>query len=273
MGLRSIANASIAFGLVRIPVRVHSAVEAGEAITFNLLHADCGARLRQQYVCTKDGLTVDRDRQVKGYEFTRGAFVTFTHDELEALAERSNRTIAIAEFVDGPTVPLEHVDRCYYLSPDQGADRAYRLLVATLASTGRAAIGQYAVRGKLHLIMLTAADGRLLMTQLHYAADVRPITDADAPEGEISADELRLAKRLSEQLRRSGRFDASRYHDSARDRLRAEIQAKIEGREIVAAPAPAEPAPTVDLLEALRASLAAVTGSPAPRRRRVGVTR
>lgn len=265
MGLRSIANASIAFGLVRVPVHVHSAVESSESISFNLLHAGCGGRLRQQYVCSKDGIAVERDQQVKGYEFAKGAFVTFTHDELEALAEQSDRTIAIAEFIDDPALSLAHVDRCFFLSPDQGGERAYRLLVATMIDTGRAAIAQYSVRGKRHLVMLTVSHERLLMVQLHYGRDVRSIVDVPLEDDvELTADELRLAKRLSAQLRRSGKFDARAYYDTTNDRMRAQIQEKIDGREIVASPAPAEPAPTVDLLEALRASVA----DPRPVRRR-----
>jgi DNA end-binding protein Ku len=270
MTLRSIANATIKLGLVRIPVRVHAATEAAEEIKFNLLHADCGGRLRQQYVCAKDGLAVERDQAVRGYEFMKGHYVTFTAEEQKALEETSTQTIALADFVDEPLESLAYVERCYFLTPDKGADRAYRLLVAALDDTGRAAIGQFASRGKMHLVMLTPSHGRLLMVQLHYAPEVRSIQDVELEYDEVDREELHLVKQLMSRMRRRG-FDLRPYRDSSKDRVRAQIQRKIDGQEITVEPPADETAPIANLLEALRASLAAA--EPRPRRRTVGVTR
>jgi DNA end-binding protein Ku len=265
MGLRSIASASIALGLVRVPVRVHAAAESAESIKFNLFHASCNSRLKQQYVCTKDGEVVERDEQVKGHEFMKGHYVTFTAAEMEALEQQPTSTIAISEFVDKlPSLAL--IDRCYYLSPDKGADRGYRLLVAAMIETGLSAIGQYAARGKLYLVMLTVSNERLLMAQLHYAPEVRPIDDVEVADVEIGDQELQMAKQLTKRLRRRGAFDPRSYRDTTKDRLREQIQRKIDGQDVVAVPKVDEPEATVDLLEALRASVAAA-GPAEPRRR------
>jgi len=255
MALRSIANATILFGMVRIPVRVHAAIESSEQISFNLLHANCGSRLRQQYVCINENVVVDRDATVKGYEVQKGQYVTLTQEEQKALEDESTATIAIAELTD-PFPAITYLDRCYFLGPDKGADRAYKLLVAALSETGCGAIARYSARGKQYLVMLTISRGRLLMLQLHYADEVRSIDDVELGEtAEFGAEELRLVKRLARKLRRRGVFDISQYRDEVKERLRAQIQRKIDGQEIIAAPTADAPAPIVDLLEALKQSI------------------
>src|SRR6478672_4207340 len=157
MPARSIATATISFGLVSVPVNIYSSAESKASVSFNMLHKKCGSRLKQQYICTKDGETVSRDDTVKGYEYSKDQYVILTPEELKALEEKATSVIDVVEFVPLSTVDREYVDKVYYLGPDKGGDRAYRLLAAALADTGRAALGQYAARGQ-QLIDQTSTD-------------------------------------------------------------------------------------------------------------------
>jgi DNA end-binding protein Ku len=202
---------------------------------------------------------VDGNEMVRGYEFQKGSFVTFTADEYKALGVESDATIAITEFLDDAMPLVTHIDRSYFLGPDKGGDRAYRLLVAALLETGRAAIARYAVRGKMHLVLLAPSEQRLLMVQLHYADEVRSIKDVPLEPTELDEDELELAKLLTGKLRasrkRRGVANLTGYRDEVKDRVRAQIDRKIAGQEIVAAPRTDGAAPILDLEQALKASL------------------
>src|SRR5512138_375255 len=151
---RAIGSAMISFGLVSVPVTLYSTSESAASVSFNLLHRACGSRLKQQYVCPTDNAVVERDDMAKGYEFAKGQFVLFSPDELKALDEQANNTIEIAEFVPLDRVERLYLDKAYYLAPDKGGDRAYHLLSRALAETGRAALGQYAARGKQQLVLV-----------------------------------------------------------------------------------------------------------------------
>ena len=164
MPARSIGTATISFGLVSVPVSIYSASESKASVSFNMLHKKCGSRLKQQYICPKDNNeVVTRDDTVKGYEYAKDQYVVLTAEELKALEEKATSTIDVLEFVPLATVDREYMDKVYYLGPDKGGDRAYRLLAAALKETGRAALGQYAARGQQHLVLLRPRNGVLVM--------------------------------------------------------------------------------------------------------------
>ena len=139
MPARSIGTATISFGLVSVPVSIYSSSESKASVSFNMLHKKCGSRLKQQYLCTKDNEVVTRDDTVKGYEFAKDQYVVLTPEELKALEEKATSTIDVVEFVPLANVDREYLEKVYYLGPDKGGDRAYRLLAAALKETGRAA--------------------------------------------------------------------------------------------------------------------------------------
>jgi DNA end-binding protein Ku len=254
MPARAIGTATISFGLVSVPVSLFSAAESKANISFNLLHKKDGARLKQQYICTKDNEIVTRDQMVKGYEFSKDHYVILTPEELKALEEKATNTIDITEFVPLAKVDREYLDKTYYLGPDKGGDRAYRLLTAALDETGRAALGQYASRGQQHLVLLRPLNGVLVMEQLHYADELRPTTQVEVPEGAVKPAELNLAKQLIEQSA-SDEFVPEKYKDTVRERQLEAIEAKVQGQEITEE-APAERGgKIIDLMEALKASL------------------
>ncbi|MDQ6634606.1 MAG: Ku protein [Gemmatimonadota bacterium] len=259
MPARSIGNATISFGLVSVPVNLYSSCESKSSVSFNMLHKKCGSRLKQQYTCPKDNEVVTRDETVKGYEFAKDQYVVLSVEELKALEEKATGMIDVLEFVPLATVDREYLEKVYYLGPDKGGDRAYRLLCAALLDTGRAALGQYAARGQQHLVLLRPLNGVLVMEQLHYADEVRPTTEVTIPEGEVKPAELALAKQLIEQTANDG-FEPQKYKDTVRERVLETIQRKIDGQDITSPDvAPDGGGKIIDLMEALKASLAATT--------------
>ncbi|MGH7568895.1 MAG: Ku protein [Gemmatimonadales bacterium] len=254
MSAHAIGSATISFGLVSVPVKLFSSGEASTAVSFNWLHKECGSRLKQQYVCSKDGEKVEKDDMVKGYEFSKGQYVIFTPEELKALEERATGAIDITEFVDGASVDRIYVDRNYYLGPDKGGERAYRLLGEALKKTGRVAIGQYAARGKQYVISVRPKGSALVMEQLRYANEVRPVAEVPVPDLELKKAELDLAIQLINQAA-SDAFRPEAYEDNVRKRILEQIQRKVEGQEITEEPTEAPKTQIIDLMEALKASL------------------
>jgi DNA end-binding protein Ku len=254
---RAIAGATISFGLVSIPVRLYPATQASAGVSFNLLHSKCGSRLKQQYICPHDNEVVSRDDMVKGYEFAKDQYVTFTPEELKALEEKATQSVDIAEFVPLAKIDPVYFDRPYYLAPEKGGEKAYRLLTEAMQESGRAALARYAARGKQYLVMLRpSVDGQgLVLQELLYADEVRPIADVPLPTAEVREPELKLARQLIDQISRET-FDPTQYHDDVRERIQADIERKVQGQDITASEEAApEPARIIDLMEALKASL------------------
>lgn len=265
MSARSIATGTISFGLVSIPVKLYPATQSQSAISFNMLHDKCGSRLKQQYVCPKDGEIVPRENMVKGYEFAKDRYVQFTPEELKALEEKATQSIDIAEFVPTEKIDPTYFDKPYYLGPEKGADRAYRLLSHAMKTTGRTALARYAARGKQYIVQLRPIDGGgLVMQQLMYADEVRPFSEVPFEEGEVKESELNLAKQIIGQIS-VDEFKPEKYEDEVKKRVQAQIDRKVAGQEIELAP-PEQPASQIiDLMEALKQSLAAKGHVPQPK--------
>ena len=257
MPARSIASGTISFGLVSIPVKLFSATQSSAAISFNLLHSKCSGRLKQQYICPReDNVVVPREEMVKGYEFAKDRYVTFTPEELKALEEKSTQQIEIAEFVPADKIDPIYLDKPYYLGPEKGADRAYRLLAEAMRRSGRTALARYAARGKQYLVQLRPLpEGGLVMQTLLYADEVRPFSEVEYEKGEVKEQELALAQQIIQQIS-TDEFKPEKFEDDVKKRIEAQIQRKVEGQEIQVEP---EKPPTqiIDLMEALKASLAA----------------
>lgn len=255
MAARPNASASISFGLVSVPVQLYPASESSADVHFHMVNPKTGARVKQQLVDAKTGEAVDRTETVKGYEFSKGQYVTFTKDEIKALEQKKTESIDIQEFVPMDQVDRLYFDRAYFLGPGKGGDKAYRLLAEALRKTKLAAIAQYAARGKAYLVMLRPHENGMVMEQLHYHDEVRDIKDVPIPEGEVKPAELNLAVQLIEQAR-SDEFRPQKYHDTVRERMLEQIQAKVAGEEITAEPTQEPETQIIDLMAALKASLA-----------------
>jgi DNA end-binding protein Ku len=268
---RSIASATISFGMVAIPVDLYPATQTSGGISFNLLHKACGSRLKQQYVCIKEGVTVERADMVKGYEFAEDRYVTFTKEELQALEEPPTQMIEILEFVGAQAIDPLYYDKAYYLAPGKGGAKPYALLRQAMQQTQRVGLGKWAARGKQYIVQVRPADDGIVLQQLLHADEVRSIAELGIDRAEVREPELKLAIQLIEQIS-SEKFDPSHYEDEEKKRIEAAIQRKIEGQEIaVAAEEGAGGAQIIDLMEALRASLEkgakpAVAEKPAERK-------
>ena len=255
MAARSIGSLTISFGLVAIPVKLYSATQSGNSISFNLLHKDCGSRLRQQYICQKEGVVVDRDAMVKGYEFAKDQYVQFSNEEIKQLEEVGTHSIDITEFVPIESIDPVYFDKTYYLAPDKGGAKPYALLNEALKETKRCAVARWAARGKSHLVALRPVGDVLTMQQLYFATEVRPATEMEVAKPDVKPQELKLARQLIDQ-QSANDFDPNAYTDDVRARVEAAIQKKVEGQEIsVSEMTPETGGKVIDLMEALRASL------------------
>ena len=255
MAARAIGSGTISFGLVNIPVKVYAATESAARISFHQLHDKCKGRLRQQMYCPVDDEVVPRDHIVKGYEFAKDQYVLFSAEELKAIEEESTKQMEISEFVPLSAVDPLYFEAGYYLGPDKGAERPYRLLAKALEESQHAAVARYANRGREDLVLIRPRDGGLVMEQLRYADELRNMSDVPLGTGDVKGAELQLARQLVTQLS-SETFDASKYQDRYRKRLQEIIEQKIKG-EPVTISTPEAPSPQViDLMEALKASLA-----------------
>jgi DNA end-binding protein Ku len=255
MAARATSSGTISFGLVSIPVKFYTAASSEQA-SFNMLHKKCGGRVKQQYICpTDNNEVVERTDMVKGYEYARGQYVQFTDEEIKALeAERSN-SIEIAEFVPIESVDFVQVEKTYYLGPDKGGDKAYRLLSESMTKKEMVAVGRWASRGKEQLVLIRpyGKDG-IILHQLYYATEVRAFDEIDTGATfKFSDKEHELAEKLIEQLSTES-FEPEKYSDSYSQRVDTAVQQKVEGKEITIAPE-APKAQIIDLFEALKKSL------------------
>ena len=263
MAARSTASVSISFGLVSIPVKVYSATESSKSISFNLLHKTCGSRLRQQYFCIKENVPVERDEMVKGYEFSKDQYVMFDPGELKALEEVGTHAVEITEFVPAYAIDPVYYDKAYYLTPDKGGAKPYALLVEALRRSERTALGRWAARGKQYIVQLRPVEDGLVMQQLLYAEEVRKLKDLDVPKTDVKETEIKLALQLIEQGAAED-FHPEAYKDDVKARIEEAVQKKVEGQEIAISEEPAEHGgKVIDLMEALRASLARKSPAPA----------
>jgi DNA end-binding protein Ku len=254
--MRTIWNGSINFGLVNIPIGLAVAQQRKDT-SFRTLHRECGTPIKQKRYCPFHERDVEADELVKGWEFAKGQFVMVEESDLEAVALQRSQSIDILRFVPIEQVDPIYFDRAYYLAPAdaEAQRRPYVLLLRAMQEAKMAAVGKFVLWGKENLCLIRPLGDSLALETLYYAEDVRAREEIDASVGEIDVKgpELDMARQLVESL--VGDFDPEEYENEYRNDLRAMLEAKLEGKEIVA-PEPAKEAPVVDLMEALKASVA-----------------
>jgi len=256
MAARSLASLSLSFGLVSIPVKVYSGTESSGTVSFNMLTKD-GSRVKQQYVSATDGKVVERADMIKGYEFEKDRFVTFTKEELKALEEGASHSVDIVAFIPERSVDPIYYDKAYLLAPDKRGAKPYTLLKDAMRKSGRCALATWSFKGKQVPVQIRPAEDGLVLQQLLYADEVRSLKDLDIEQASVSDAELQLALQIIDQIAEDT-YDPGRFHDSEKERVLAAIDAKIAGNQIVA-PQHVEPgagAQVIDLVAALKASLA-----------------
>lgn len=256
---RAMWSGAISFGLVSIPVKLHSAVSK-KKVSFNQLQRDTNQRIRYKKVAGDDDVEVTPDDIVKGYKLPSGEYVLIDEDELDALEARESRSIEILEFVDQTSIDPLLYDSAYLLSPDPATTKPYALLVQALERTDKVGIARFVMRSKQHLAAIRAKDGLLVLSTVNYADELNDLSDLEVIEAleevELKDAELDMAEQLIASL--SSDFDHVEHRDTYRDAVMALIEQKASGEEVVMATAAPEPdAEVLDIMAALEASVAA----------------
>jgi DNA end-binding protein Ku len=251
---------TISFGLVSIPAEIYPAANPAGRVSFNLLH-NCGSRVKQEYRCVEEDKIVPREELVKGYEFEKERFVTFSKDELNALNATASELITIDQFLPAAKIDPIYYESTYYLGPGKNGSKPYSLLLAAMRKAKKTAVGRWSARGKQYLVALRAGDVGIVVQQLFYASELRPQKALGIAEVEVKQQELDLATQLIDSIS-VDEWKPEQFTDEVQGRIREQIQRKVEGKEIVAPEAPVGHggAQVIDLMEALRASLK--RGSP-----------
>ena len=255
MAARSIASLSLSFGLVSIPVKLYSATDSASGVGFNLLHS-CGSRVKQQYLCIKENVPVERSEMQKGYEFEKDRYVMFAPAELKALEEPASSSIDIVSFIPASAVDPIYYDKAYYLAPDKRGAKPYGLLMQAMRESGRCALARWAWKGKQYVVQIRPGAQGLVLQQLLYAQEVRSMKELEIEHPPIAKPELALALQLINQISADD-YDPASFEDEEKKRILAAIDDKIAGKQVIVNETEGEPVggQVIDLMEALRASL------------------
>lgn len=250
---RSIWNGTIAFGLVNVPIKLHSATES-RTVHFRQVHVKDGARIEHRRVCSEEDREVPYEEIAKGFEVRNGEYVLLTKEEVTAAAGERTKVIDVGEFVDAADIDPVFFEKTYHLGAREGAEDAYRLLHEALEQTGRAGIGRFTFHNREYLVAIRPLDGVLAMHTMRFADEIVPLDDLDVPEPQKkpSKREVDMAASLVESLHEP--FKPEKYEDTHREAVLELVAAKAEGKEIAPSDED-EPEPSDDLMKALEASL------------------
>jgi DNA end-binding protein Ku len=264
---RALWSGAISFGLVNVPVRMYSAVQAHD-LHFHYVHEKDDSRIGYEKICKKEGKPVPDDEIVKAFEYEQGEYVFMTDEDFEAAQTEGYKTIDIRDFVPYEEIDPIYFDKTYYLGPDEGGDKVYALLRGAMEESGLAAIAKYVFHDRQYLGCLRVREGVITLVRMHFADEIRP-HDELAPDGRKKPDkrELQMAMQLIDNF--SGKFEPERYTDTYRDTLCEIIKAKRKGKDVHVQKVE-EPEETPDILAALRASLESVQGGGKKRSGRNG---
>src|SRR5262245_16076732 len=254
---RSIWRGAISFGLVNVPVKLYSAVSK-KTVRFNQLHEKDNSRINLKRFCAEEDIEVPYEEIVKGYEISAGHYVVITPEELDALDPAKTRTIDIEDFVDLDEIDPLFYEHPYYLAPDTGAEKPYKLLLEALKDTNKVAIARVVIRSKEYLTAIRAAGDVLTLETMLFSDElIDPDSIDELPDADVRATEreVDMARQLIDSLATD--FDPSKYHDTYRERVLELIERKAQGEEVTVPAAPEAPTEVPDLMAALEASLAA----------------
>jgi DNA end-binding protein Ku len=257
----SVWSGYLTFGLISIPVRLFSGARSS-GISFNMLHRTDKSRLKQQYVCLADGEVVDRSDIVKGYEYRKDEYVVIDPDEIKKIEPKTAKTMEILEFVKAADVDPVYFESSYYMMPEEAGRRPYALLTKALEESEYVAIAKLTMHNREYTVFVRPHKGGLMLHTMYYKEEVREVEGFGAPDVELKDAEVKVAHQLIEAL--AADWDPEKFHDSFQDNLKNLIQTKLEGGKIVEIEKPKKLAPVVDLMSALKQSLAQMEGKKKP---------
>ncbi len=243
----------LTFGLVSLPVKLFSAARS-ETVSFNQLHAADHSRVKQVLYCQAEDKPVARNELVKGYEYENDKYVVVSEDDVKKAAPPSSRTMEILEFVKSDQVDPVYYESSYYMAPDEAGEKPYALLFEALRRSGFVGIAKIAMHNREHIVILRPGRRGILLHTMYYEDEVRKVEEFRTDTALVKDKELELATTLITSL--AAEFEPAKYKDSYRENLMAMIQAKVQGKQVVEAPAAQQLAPVIDIMEALKASLA-----------------
>jgi DNA end-binding protein Ku len=244
----------LAFGLISIPIRLSPAART-ERISFNHLHKVCHTRLKQPLFCPTCDRMVERSEVEKGYEHEKGQYLLFTQEELDEVEPETAHTMEILEFVKLDEVDPVYFDASYYIAPEEAGQRAYQLLTEAMEKSGYAGIAKIAMHNREYIVVIRPREHGLTLHTMFYSNEIRAEAEyGRADKGQIKEQERTLAQQLIESL--AAPFEPDKYHDTYQAGLQNLIEAKSSGRKITAMPHAQAKAPVIDLMEALKKSLA-----------------
>ena len=257
----SVWSGYLTFGLISMPVKLFSGARSS-GISFNMLHRDDLSRLKQQYVCLADGKVVDRSDIVKGYEYRKDEYVVIEPEEIKKIEPKTAKTMEILEFVKASEVDPVYFESSYYMVPDAAGRRPYALLTKAMEESEYVAIAKLTMHNREYTVFLRPHDGGMMLHTMYYKEEVREVEGFGAPEVELKDAEVKVAHQLIEAL--ATEWDPEKYHDTFQDNLKNLIQTKLEGGTIAEVEKPKKLAPVVDLMSALKQSLADMEGKKKP---------
>ena len=250
---RAIWSGSISFGLVNVPVRLYSAIQEHK-LHFHWVHEKDESPIGYQKICKLEDKPVPDDEVVKAFEFEPGEYVFMDDEDFEIARAEGYKTIDITDFVPYEQIDPIYFSHTYYVGPQEGGEKVYSLLVRAMDESELAAIAKFVMRDRQNLGCLRIRDGAITLEQLYFADEIRDLEEIEPPKANVSKQELEMARQLIDNF--ADDFKPEKYKDTYRDALCEIIKAKRAGKEVHRAPEPEEAAPP-DLLEALRASIAA----------------
>jgi len=248
----SVWKGHLTFGLVSFPVRLFSAAR-GETISFNLLHKQDHSRIKQVIYCQAEDKPVPRSELVKGYEYEKDHYVEVDEEEIKKVAPKTAKVMELLEFVKADQVDPIYLESSYYMAPDEGGEKPYALLFQALRETKYFGIAKVAMHNREHIVILRPNGKGVVLHTMFYADEIRQVDEFRTDTSQVKEKELALAKMLIDSL--TAEFEPQKYQDTYRTNLQTMIQAKLEGQQVVATPAP-HIAPVIDIMEALKKSLA-----------------
>src|SRR5690349_11617692 len=258
----SVWSGYLTFGLISMPVRLFSGARSS-GISFNMLHRDDLSRVKQQYVCpAEDNKVVERSEIVKGFEYRKGEYIIIEPEEIKKIEPKTAKTMEILEFVKASEVDPIYFESSYYMLPEEAGRRPYALLTKALEESEYVAIAKLTMHNREYTVFLRPHEGGLMLHTMYYEEEVRKVEGFGAPDVNLKDAEVKVAHQLIEAL--ADEWDPKKYHDTFQENLKKLIEAKLEGGEIAAVEKPKKLAPVVDLMAALKQSLAQMEGKKKP---------
>ena len=255
--MASLWTGYLTFGLISMPVRLFSGARS-EHVSFHMLHRDDNVRVKQQLICPAENKVIERSETVKGYEYSKGEYVVIEPAEIKKIEPKTAKAMEILEFVKSAEVDPIYFETSYYLQPEEAGRRPYALLSKALEETEYLAIAKLTMHNREYTVILRPYRNGMMLHTMYYKDEVRELDNFGAPDVELKDAEVKVAHQLIEAL--AAKFEPEKFHDTFQDNLKALIKARLEGEDVTEIEKPKKLAPVVDLMSALKQSLAQMEG-------------